>query len=197
MAEFNFNQPNFDIVDVLAKIKEENAKAIVLFPNSSGMNALETLDKTLLIASLNKRELPLLGGDSLYKPRTLQLGQQNVVDMVISVPWHIENNNSQFSTSAKKLWGTDVNWRSVLTYDATMALAEAIKTNPTREGIQQTLLNPEFSAQGALEEIKFLPTGDRAAEVELVKVVESNNSGFGYDFVPIINSYDLAIDVCN
>ncbi|MGD1921659.1 MAG: ABC transporter substrate-binding protein, partial [Pleurocapsa sp.] len=66
VAEFNFNQPNFDIVDVLAEIKEKNAQAIALFPNSSGINALETLDKTFLLASINKGELPLLGGDSLY-----------------------------------------------------------------------------------------------------------------------------------
>ena len=197
VAEFNFSQPNFDIINVLAKIKEKNAQAIVLFPNSSGKNALETLDKTFLIALINKQELPLLGGDSLYKPRTLQIGQQNVVNMVISVPWHVQNSDSQFFNLATKLWGGGVNWRSILTYDATMALGEAMKTNPTRAGIQKTLLSPEFIAQGASEEIKFLPTGDRSTEVELVKVVAGNNSGFGYDFVPITNNSDLAIEVCN
>lgn len=197
VAEFNFSQPSFDIVNVLEEIKNQGAKAIVLFPNSSGMNALETLDKTFLLALVNKGELPLLGGDSLYKPRTLQLGQQNVVDMIISVPWHTTDTDSEFSTKAINLWGGSVNWRTVLTYDATMALAEAMKTNSTRAGIQQTLLTPEFSAKGASEPIKFMPTGDRAAEVELVKVVAGKDSGFGYDFVPITNPVDLAIDVCN
>ena len=196
VAEFNFGQPNFDIVEVLAEMKQKDAQAIVLFPNSSGINALETLDKTFLIAQINNQELPLLGGDSLYKPRTLQLGQQNVVDMVISVPWHTDNDDSEFLQTANKLWGGGVNWRTVLTYDATIALAEAMKTNPTRSGIQQTLLSPEFTAQGASKQIKFLPTGDRIAEVELVKVVAGNNSGFGYDFVPITSKSDLATSIC-
>ena len=196
VAEFNFSQPNFDIVDVLKKIKNKEAKAIVLFPNSSGMNALETLDKTFLIALVNQGELPLLGGDSLYKPRTLQLGRQNVVDMVLSVPWHTQNTNSEFAATAKKLWGGKVNWRTILTYDATMALAKAIETNPTRTGIQQTLLSPEFTAEGASETIKFLPTGDRAAEIELVKVVAGNNSGFGYDFVPVTDTSYSASGRC-
>ena len=196
VAEFNFSQPNFDIVSVLTELKQKGAKAIVLFPNSSGINALETLDKTYLIALINRGELPLLGGDSLYKPRTLQLGQENVVNMVVSVPWHTKNTNTQFATTAKQLWGGDVNWRTVLTYDATMALAKAIETNPTREGIQQTLLSPEFEAQGASAPIKFLPTGDRAAEVELVKIVAGNSSGFGYDFVPINNSLQPTVGVC-
>ena len=180
----------------MTELKQKGAKAIVLFPNSSGINALETLDKTYLIALINRGELPLLGGDSLYKPRTLQLGQENVVNMVVSVPWHTKNTNSQFATTAKQLWGGDVNWRTVLTYDATMALAKAIETNPTREGIQQTLLSPEFEAQGASAPIKFLPTGDRAAEVELVKIVAGNSSGFGYDFVPINNSLQPTVGVC-
>ena len=197
VAEFNFSQPNFDIVNVLKEIQQQGAKAIVLFPNSSGMNALETLDKTFLLALVNQGELPLLGGDSLYKPRTLQLGQQNVVDMVISVPWHTTGVDSEFSTKAKNLWGGSVNWRTVLTYDATMALAEAMKTNPTRAGIQQTLLTPEFSAKGASELIEFLPTGDRAAEVELVKVVAGDRSGFGYDFASITAPVNSAINVCH
>ena len=185
VAEFNFSEPNFDIVNVLDRAKTRGARAIALFPNSSGMNALETLDKTFLIALVNDGELPLIGGDSFYKPRTLQLGQENVLDMVISVPWHTKNSNSEFFTVAKQLWGGGVNWRTVLAYDATMALAKAIEINPTREGIRQALLTPEFVAQGAEKEIKFLPTGDRAAEIELVKVVEGNKSGFGYDFVSI------------
>lgn len=185
VAEFNFSEPNFSIVDSFAKIKAKNAKALILFPNSSGMNTLETLDKTLLITQMNQGKLPLLGSDSLYKPRTLQLGQKNVENMILAVPWNIKNSNVEFSETAKKLWGSDVNWRTVLTYDATIAIAAAIKASPSREGIQQALLSPDFAADGASDQIKFLPTGDRKAEIDLVKVVAGNNSGFGYDFVPI------------
>ena len=112
VIEFNFSQPNFNIVNALAKIESANAEALVFFPNSSGMNALETLDKTFLIAQTVGGKLPLLGGDSLYKPRTLQLGQKNVADMVLVVPWDIENADLGFSNLAKSLWGGGVNWRS-------------------------------------------------------------------------------------
>lgn len=191
VAEFNFSQPSFNIVNALAEIKQKEAKALILFPNSSGMNALETLDKTFLIAQLNQGELLLLGSDSLYKPRTLQLGQKSVTDMVIAVPWRTTAANPDFVTEATNLWGGQINWRTALTYDATMALAKAIKTTPSREGIQETMSSPNFSAEGASGEITFLPTGDRAAEVQLVKIQAGNNSGFGYDFVPLSNTYDL------
>lgn len=197
VAEFNFNQPNFDIANVLATAKAKNAQAIALFPNSSGQNASEALDKTLLIATLNQGELFLLGGDSLYKPRVLQLGQQNVVDLVVSVPGQISSQNSQFIDTAKELWGGRVNWRTSLSYDATVALAKVIEIDPTRTGVRQALLAPEFTAQGASKPIEFLPTGDRAGEVELVRVAKGNSSGFGYDFVPIPNDSNSAANTCN
>ncbi|MEM6614608.1 MAG: ABC transporter substrate-binding protein [Cyanobacteria bacterium P01_C01_bin.72] len=192
VVEFNFSQPNFNIVNALSKIKQEEAKALIFFPNSSGINALETLDKTFLIAQMNEGELPLLGGDSLYKPRTLQLGQKNVIDMVLVVPWDTENTDSGFVELATNLWGGKVNWRSALAYDATMALGTAIKQSATREGIQQALLEPNFAADGASGEITFLPTGDRAGKVRLVRVKAGTSSGFGYDFVPVADfKYDL------
>lgn len=196
VAEFNFSEPNFSIVDVLSQIKARDAKALVLFPNSSGINTLETLDKTLLITQMNQGKLPLLGSDSLYKPRTLQLGQANVENMVLAVPWRTRNSSMDFSRTARELWGNNVNWRTVLTYDATMAIAEAIRASPSREGIREALLSPDFSADGASGEIKFLPTGDRKAEVDLVKVVAGNNSSFGYDFTSINDVDYSSVKVC-
>jgi len=192
VAEFNFNQPDFNIVNALAEMKQAKAEAIAFFPNSSGMNAVETLDKTFLMAQMNQGQLPLFGGDSLYKPRTLQLGQENVAEMVLVVPWDLKNADTGFGDLAINLWGGKVNWRSALAYDATMALATAIKENATREGVQQALLNPDFSAEGASGEISFLPTGDRAGKVQLVKIEAGDNSGFGYDFIPVADfDYDL------
>ena len=191
-AEFNFSQSDFNIVNAIAEIEQAKAEAIVLFPNSSGMNALETLDKTFLIAQMNQGQLPLLGGDSLYKPRTLQLGQDNVAEMVLVVPWDNKNTDTGFKNLAINLWGGKVNWRSALAYDATMALGKAIEENATREGIQQALLDPDFTAEGASGEITFLPTGDRAGKVQLVKIEAGDDSGFGYDFVTVADfDYDL------
>ncbi|WP_445240772.1 hypothetical protein [Microcoleus vaginatus] len=45
--------------------------------------------------------------------------------------------------------------------------------------------SPLFTASGASGTISFLPSGDRNAPVQLVKVVEGSRSTYGYDFTPI------------
>ncbi|WP_338421582.1 hypothetical protein [Nostoc flagelliforme] len=56
--------------------------------------------------------------------------------MVVAVPWHIQGDpKSDFPQKSRQLWGGDVSWRSALSYDATVALIEALKRNPTRSGV--------------------------------------------------------------
>ncbi|MEY3327327.1 MAG: hypothetical protein RLZZ115_208 [Cyanobacteriota bacterium] len=52
--------------------------------------------------------------------------------------------------------------------------------------MQKALSSPNFSAQGASGVVTFLPTGDRNAPIQLVKIIgdENSRSGTGYDFVP-------------
>ncbi|NEQ22113.1 MAG: receptor ligand binding family protein, partial [Microcoleus sp. SIO2G3] len=84
-----------------------------------------------------------------------------------------------------QLWGGDVNWRTAMSYDAAAALIAALGRNPTREGVEQALRSPDFSAQGASDTVRFLPSGDRNQGVQLVTVKPGNRSGYGYDFIPI------------
>lgn len=86
---------------------------------------------------------------------------------------------------SRQLWVDDVNWRTALAYDATEALIAAIERSPTRAGVQQALLSSEFTTPGAAGNIRFLPSGDRNAPVQLVQIVPGNRSGTGYDFVPL------------
>lgn len=74
-----------------------------------------------------------------------------------------------------------------LAYDATRAFIAALERNPTRIGIQQALSSPEFSTTGASGTIRFLPSGDRNAPVQLVQIASKNpsRSGTGFDFVPV------------
>jgi branched-chain amino acid transport system substrate-binding protein len=51
--------------------------------------------------------------------------------------------------------------------------------------VQQTLADPSFSTPGASGVVRFLPSGDRNASVQLVKIVLGQRSGKGYDFVPV------------
>lgn len=180
VSEFDISNPNFNPANAVAQAINLGAEGLILLPNTG------TLNQALLVAQVNNLRLPLLGGDDVYTPSTLQVGSKNVVDMVLAVPWHIQGNtNPDFTKAATQLWGGDVNWRTALAYDAVRALIAGLKNNPSRQGIQQTLSQPDFATTGASGTIRFLPSGDRNQAVQLVKVKPGNRSGFGYDFVPI------------
>ncbi|MBE9143521.1 ABC transporter substrate-binding protein [Planktothrix mougeotii] len=176
---FDIAQPNFNPTQALEQARQQGAEAIVLTPDSS------TIEQALQVVRTNRKQLPLLGGDSLYRPETLKVGS-DTMGMVIAIPWHIlANPNSEFAQAANQLWGGDVNWRTATAYDATKALITAISKNPTRTGVQEALSASDFTPEGATGVIRFLPSGDRNQPLQLVKVEPGNRSGFGYDFIPV------------
>ena len=178
--EIDLAENNFNPAQALKNAAAQEAEAIVFLNNST------TLDKAYLLMQLNQRNLPLLGGDSLYKPQTLEIGGEQAVGLIIGVPWHAAGSaNAQFSQNARLLWGGDVNWRTAMAYDATKALAAGLAIEPSRQGIQEALSQSGFSVEGASGNIKFLSSGDRNAAVQLVKIQPGNNSSYGYDFVPL------------
>jgi branched-chain amino acid transport system substrate-binding protein len=145
-----------------------------------------SLDRALQVVQANQKRLPILGGDDLYAPKTLEVGGAQGAGMVVAVPWHIDASpNPNFPAQARQLWGAEVNWRTALAYDATQAIAAGIAQNPTRQGVQAALAKRDFSVGGASGSVRFLPSGDRNANIQLVQVVEGKKSGFGWDFVPI------------
>jgi branched-chain amino acid transport system substrate-binding protein len=106
--------------------------------------------------------------------------------MVVAIPWHfLANAQSPFAQQSLQLWGGQVNWRTALAYDGAKVLLEAIARKPSRSGIQETLVSPDFQVTGASGTLRFLPSGDRNQALQLVEVQPGNNSGFGYDFVPL------------
>jgi branched-chain amino acid transport system substrate-binding protein len=106
--------------------------------------------------------------------------------MVVAVPWHILSDpQAAFVRQSRQLWGADVNWRTAMSYDAAIALIAGLKRDPTRQGLQQALSAPGFSAVGATGTVRFLPSGDRNQADQLVTIQAGTRSGFGFDFVPI------------
>lgn len=179
-AEFDLSNPSFSAASSINQALEKNVDVLMLAANTS------TLDKALQVIQVNRRRLKLLGGDDVYAPTTLEVGQDAARDMVIAVPWDIETNpHSEFVRKSQQLWGAEVNWRTTLAYNATLALIAAMQKSPSRSGIQETLASPNFSTQGAAGTIGFLPSGDSNAPVQLVKIVRNVNSSTGYDFVPV------------
>jgi branched-chain amino acid transport system substrate-binding protein len=180
VAEYDLASSSFSASQSLEEAKQRGAEAILL------ANNMGTLDRALQIVQANQGHLPLLGGDDLYSPKTLDVTREQGRGMVVAVPWHILATGSEsFAARSRRLWGGDVNWRTATAYDATQALGAALQQNPTRSGVQTALHSPTFSASGASRAIAFLPSGDRNAPVQLVKVTPGSRSTYGYDFVPI------------
>ncbi|MDZ8226850.1 ABC transporter substrate-binding protein [Nostoc sp. ChiVER01] len=179
-SEFDLSQVNFSAVKSVEQATKQGAEVLMLAANT------ETLDKALQVIQINQKKLTLLAGDDVYTAKTLEIGREQAVGMVLAVPWHIDGApKSDFPQKSRQLWGGDVSWRSALSYDATVALIEALKRNPTRSGVQQALLSSDFSATGASGTIRFLASGDRNAPVQLVKIVPGSRSRTGYDFEPV------------
>ena len=182
---FDLSDANFNAGDRFNEAVANGAETIMLAANTS------TLDKALQVVQVNNKQLSLLGGDDVYTPKTLQIAGERGEDMVLAIPWHIKNNlDDEFALAGKKLWGGEVNWRSAMAYDAASAAIAAISMtdNPTRISIQKNLFDPNFSTAGASQQVKFLPSGDRSSNIQLV---EMQSSGNGYKFAPIDQSVNI------
>jgi len=180
VADFDVSDPGFSAGQALQEAAELGAQVIMLALTA------DTNDIALQIISVNQRELPMIGGDDMYNFNILDVGRANAEGLIVAVPWHILSyEQSRFVSRSRQLWGGDVNWRTVMAYDAVSTLTAAIDQNATREGIATTLAEPDFSASGATETVRFLPTGDRNQPSQLVKVEPGNRSGSGFDYVPL------------
>jgi branched-chain amino acid transport system substrate-binding protein len=181
VKEIDMAADDFNAKTALTQANAAGAEFIMLAANNS------TLDKSLQVIDNNNRRLPILAGDALYSPKILEGGKDKAVGMTVAVPWHIDGDpKAKFAISSRQFWKADVNWRTALAYDAVQAFAVAMKTpNPTRETIQKALTNSTFQATGSSGLIKFLPSHDRNATVQLVKIALGNKSRTGFDFVPV------------
>ncbi|MEH2272811.1 MAG: ABC transporter substrate-binding protein [Nostoc sp.] len=178
--EFDLSDLNFSAADSVKTAMNNDAKVLMLAANTG------TLDQALQVVTVNKKRLKLLGGDDVYAPKTLEIGGDDAVDMVVAVPWHIDNiRTAPFVSESRKLWGNvDVNWRTALAYDATQALIAAINLDPSRNGVQQALFS-ENLAIGAFDKVRFFKSGDRRdADVQLVKVVGDRTTGYKFEKMP-------------
>lgn len=178
----NFSQANFNPVDVPTQAISSGADALLLAPSIYNVN------QAIAVVQANKKRLPLLGNQTMYNFETLQQGSANANGMTLSVAWHSGDNTDRvFIESAQSQWGGDVGWRTAMAYDATKAMVVGLKSElkPTRQQLQATLANPDFTFTGATGIVKFLPSGDRNLKGVLVQVESGERSGVGYDFVPV------------
>ncbi len=181
-----FNNANLNKCVEKAK---EAVSVMVIVPTS------KSFEKALQILEIGKdSNLIFLGGDTMYRERV----KQKARNIVVAVPWfqnENEDNQTRFENNAQQLWNAQVNWRTAMSYDATMAIVEGLKQigrNPTRQGLQQVLSSQNFSAPGAAGKIEFDRNGDRQITSEkdaeigvLVRVKCENSKSENCQFVKI------------
>ena len=174
----DFSLPSFNPDKALVDAVSKGAQGLMLAPH------IDRIDRAISLARSNRGKLPLYGSTTLYTFQTLKDGQKDVDGLVLPVPWHPETNpGSRFPENARQRWGGIVNWRTATSFDATQAIIAGLRQSNTREGLQQALRNASFSAAGSSEDVKFLPTGDRAGKPILVQVKQGGSTG--YNFVPL------------
>ncbi len=174
----DFSVPSFNPDSAIADAVSKGAQGLMLAPH------IDRIDRAIFLARTNQGKLPLYGSTTMYTFQTLKDGQKSVDGLVLPVPWHPETNpGNTFPKNATQLWGGVVNWRTATSFDATQAVIAGLKQSNTREGLQQALKSTSFTTPGASEDVKFLPTGDRAGKPILVQVKLGGSSG--YNFVPL------------
>jgi branched-chain amino acid transport system substrate-binding protein len=180
----DFSNPTFNPATAIAQAVSSGADGLLISPH------IDRLDRAIDLARANQGRLALFGSPTLYTIKTPQSGQADVNGLVLPVPWHpAAFSNHPFATSAKQRWGGSVNWRTAMTYDASRAIITGLgykapqnTLSTIRSNLQNILRSPNFSASGAGDPVKFLPSGDRLGQAVLVQV---QPSGSNYDFVPI------------
>ncbi len=185
VAEYDLSSPVFNAYDNVEEAIAQGAEAIFI-ASHSGVS-----DRALQVIQLNQRRLPILAGDSIYTPKTLQVGAENAVGMVIAIPADavLSNTSSTFKAQAAQTWGNldEVTWRSAMAHDAAQALLVSLEQDPSRRGIQRSLSNPDFRVEGATGPLSFTETGDRDGGVQLVTVASIEEPGgfqYRYQLLP-------------
>jgi branched-chain amino acid transport system substrate-binding protein len=204
VKEIDMSDPSFTAAKGVSEAMEHGAEVILLATNN------EFVEKSLEVIVINNGRLAILGDlANMYGIKTLKIGGESAVGMVMAVSWHILQEDRlkvdpksskdpwssnvnwvpSFSKRSRDLWGGDVNWVTANSYNSLEALITALKRNPnpTRMGIQQALSSPDLNVPGTSGPFNFLPSGDVDLPVLLIKVIKANpsRSGTGYDFVPI------------
>lgn len=186
---YDLSKNNFNAEAAIKEVEKSGKTALLVIPDgqvtNSQKNAIEMI-------KANQERHWIVGPWGLYDWKTLEVAKQlkSVEKLAISVFWHpLTSFDKKFPQNTEKLWGGPVNTRSALTYDASRTLIKALEMQPepSREGMQQTLADPNFKAEGATGIIEFdSKTGNRKNPPKgVAHIVPCSREQFGVTFVPI------------
>lgn len=186
---YDLSKNNFKAEAAIKEVEKLGKTALLVIPDGQITNSLEN---AIEMIKFNNDRNWIVAPWTLYEPRILEVAKQlkSVKKIAISVFWHpLISFDKQFPENAKKLWGGSLNTRSALTYDASRTLIKALEMQPepTREGMQKTLADPNFKAEGATGIIEFDPNNRNRKNPYkgLVHIVPCAREQFGVTFVPI------------
>ena len=190
ITEFDLSRSDFDVKKAIQEVRQigETEKTTIVISPSHVPIAINNA-MALFQANLDRNWVVGTGG--IYGQKILEAASQlpSFDKFAVAVSWHPLNSpNRKFLEDSRQLWKGDVSHRTALTYDAAKTLIQALEKQqqPSREGIQKTLADPNFSANGATGTIQFDETGDRKNfNPKLVHIVNCSKQQFGVTFVPI------------
>ncbi|MEQ8464804.1 ABC transporter substrate-binding protein [Coleofasciculus sp. E1-EBD-02] len=192
VKEFNLSKKNFNVEKAITEVNQQAGEtALVLLPDGQ---VTDSLFHAIDLVKVNNGDNWIVGSWSLYGPKSLAIADLKPFDkFVLFSPWlGLSSPNQEFIQDARDLWGGEVSARTALTYDAARAHKQALvmQDKPTRMGMQETLMAPDFSAEGATGTIKFEPNGNRWNPPGLlVQVAPCSNRHYGLAFVSIESPY--------
>jgi eukaryotic-like serine/threonine-protein kinase len=166
LAEIDLRKPRFNAKESMKYALSLKADALILFSDN------RVLDKALQVIKANHHQLLMLGGSNIFSLKTLAVGSENALGMIVATPCNAGIESVQ-------------EWKSYLTKDALYTFIAALKQRPTRLGIRKTLMASNFQTAGACGKVRFSSDGDRKSPVSLAKILPGQHSGTGYDFVPL------------
>jgi branched-chain amino acid transport system substrate-binding protein len=162
---------DFNATDLINKAVSSGADALFISAH------IDRLPQAFQLAEANRGRLPLYSSPTLHTYQTLEQGH-TIAGLTLVTPWQPSQTAAlnTFADRARRLWGGQVSWRTAMSYDAAIAIATGLQqSNGTRRGLQQALRKATFSAVGASDTVKFLPTGDRQLPPAIVSVRQSND----------------------
>lgn len=187
ITEFDLSKSDFDIKKSIQEVRQTEKTTIVLSPSHVPI----AINNAMALFQANLDRNWVVGTGGIYSQNTLEAAAKlpSFEKMAAAVSWHHLNSpNRKFLEDTRKLWEGNVSHRTALTYDAAKTLIKALEMQqqPSREGMQKTIANPNFSATGATGTIQFDTTGDRKNfSPRLVHIVKCSQEKFGVTFVPI------------
>jgi branched-chain amino acid transport system substrate-binding protein len=178
----DISSPDFQI-DKQLKAMRGKFDAIALFPSVP----LTTVGLAIAEANqaLGAQKMKLLGGVTLYTPRTLSSGGNAIAGLVLPVSWF---GQTPYGNRAAQRWGGQVNWRTASSYDAVLAVSQAFSRSPTRASILKNLKSVRVpAAKTSGDALQFSAAGERLGQPKLVQAVRGTGgpTGAGLTFKEI------------